>query len=465
MKTRFHKTLRCVVTLTMAAVMLIGLLAVPVRADLYSPQGDPMKVGSIITLGTYEQDNNSRNGKEPIEWIVLDYDASTDCSLVVSRYLLDVVPFKSKKVSAASLSWDNSDIRSWLNGTFMKDNFTRQEQNALRKANVTTKDFLGRSGGKDTKDYFFLLSRQDATKYFSSDKARSTMLTDYAAAQARKYGTDVTRSSTFWWLRSPGGYDYDGSVVDESGAVTYGRNAQGNYGLRPAFWLDLDEYESVQPAFGNSGWSGTPGVNAAMDVGSTVLFGSYEQDNNPRNGAESIEWIVLDYDAATDRSLLISKYILDVRPFKTGKTSASSLNWSASDVRKWLNDEFMDAAFTRAEQGAFCKATNSTKDFLARSGGLDTQDYFFLLSRQEANKYFSSDRDRRSLLTDYAFDQADRFGVSVARSSTFWWLRSPGGYDYDGSVVDESGAITYGKTASNHGGIRPAFWLDLSEVY
>ena len=41
------------------------------------------------------------------------------------------------------------------------------------------------------------------------------------------------------------------------------------------------------------------------EVGSTVLFGAYEQDNNRENGPEYIEWLVLDQSGST--RLLISK--------------------------------------------------------------------------------------------------------------------------------------------------------------
>lgn len=205
-------------------------------------------------------------------------------------------------------------------------------------------------------------------------------------------------------------------------------------------------------------------AEAVMTPGSLVAFGSYEQDNNARNGAEPIVWIVLDYDASTDRSLLISRDILDLIPFKSQKASGTGLSWSASDARTWLNGDFMDQCFTREEQSLICKVTNTTGDFLGRPGGADTQDYFFLLSRQEANGYFAKEKDRRAELTAYAFDQAEKYGVEVTRNSTWWWLRSPGGHDFDGSVVDEGGNVTYGRDAKTPYGIRPAFWLDAGAV-
>ena len=43
----------------------------------------------------------------------------------------------------------------------------------------------------------------------------------------------------------------------------------------------------------------------------TVTFGTYEQDGNASNGAEPIEWYVL--DEKDGKKLLVSKYILDAQ--------------------------------------------------------------------------------------------------------------------------------------------------------
>ena len=50
----------------------------------------------------------------------------------------------------------------------------------------------------------------------------------------------------------------------------------------------------------------------------TVTFGTYEQDGNTGNGAEPIEWYVL--DEKDGKTLLISKYILDAQPYDTWGT-------------------------------------------------------------------------------------------------------------------------------------------------
>lgn len=48
-------------------------------------------------------------------------------------------------------------------------------------------------------------------------------------------------------------------------------------------------------------------------VGSTIRFGSCEQDNRLSNGAEEIEWLVLAVEG--DKALLVSRYGLEPRPY------------------------------------------------------------------------------------------------------------------------------------------------------
>ena len=80
-------------------------------------------------------------------------------------------------------------------------------------------------------------------------------------------------------------------------------------------------------------------------IGGSVFLGSYEQDNDLSDGAEPIEWIVLDRE--DDRVLLISKYALDCVPFNEGSSLST---WDYSTMQTWLNETFYAAAFTPAEK-------------------------------------------------------------------------------------------------------------------
>ena len=66
-------------------------------------------VGTIVTLGEYEQDNNSSNGPEPIEWIVIAEQGNK--KLLISRVALDQSAFDNRS-SRYGLSWITSKLRA-----------------------------------------------------------------------------------------------------------------------------------------------------------------------------------------------------------------------------------------------------------------------------------------------------------------------------------------------------------------
>ena len=97
-----------------------------------------------------------------------------------------------------------------------------------------------------------------------------------------------------------------------------------------------------------------------------VYLGTYEQDNNLENGPEPIEWIILDVvsekkpgaKTATHKALLLSAYALDAQPYNTNYTP---ITWKQSTLRTWLNDDFLNTAFSEEEQAIIMasKADNS----------------------------------------------------------------------------------------------------------
>lgn len=80
-------------------------------------------------------------------------------------------------------------------------------------------------------------------------------------------------------------------------------------------------------------------------MGDEVKFGAYEQDNNPSNGKEEIEWEVL--DKKDNQILVISKKALDAQEYWD---SFENTDWEASEMRKWLNESFFQNAFSQYHQ-------------------------------------------------------------------------------------------------------------------
>ena len=98
---------------------------ITVGEPLATKQADATQDGNSILLGRYEQDNNTKNGPEPIEWEVLS--SNEDTVIVISKYALDCQAYSS----TGNDSWENSEIRKWLNGTFWETAFDSEEKSRI----------------------------------------------------------------------------------------------------------------------------------------------------------------------------------------------------------------------------------------------------------------------------------------------------------------------------------------------
>lgn len=137
------------------------------------------EVGDILSFGRYEQDGNTENGPEPIEWIILDIRDGE--MLLLSRYMLDTVQY-SDSVSS-DLSWESSLLHSWLNETFFASAFSDSEKITLR------------SSGPDP---VFVLTLEELQVYLPSISDCRAVPTAYAISQ------DAWKNCVgygYWWLK------------------------------------------------------------------------------------------------------------------------------------------------------------------------------------------------------------------------------------------------------------------------
>ena len=193
------------------------------------------KVGDYVFFGAYEQDNNSSNGKEDVEWLVLEVKDGK--ALVISKYALDCQPYN---ISNTSVTWETCTLRKWLNNDFINSAFTADEKALIPTVTVSAdkNPDCNTTPGNATLDRVFLLSITEASKYFSSNSARQCKPTEYAIVG----GAYVNSSSNCrWWLRSPGLYQYYATIVITNGDVrTVGIPIFYDYfAVRPAMWIDI----------------------------------------------------------------------------------------------------------------------------------------------------------------------------------------------------------------------------------
>mgnify|MGYP006873050460 CR=1 FL=1 len=205
---------------------------------------------------------------------------------------------------------------------------------------------------------------------------------------------------------------------------------------------------------------------AKPEVGDVVTFGNYEQDNNIVNGAEPIEWQVLEVEKG--KALLYSRYALEKIQFNT--TSAKQ-TWSNSTIRGWLNGIFYYEAFNADEQ-KYVKLTEvdesisqADNDHPPKRIGEDTEDYVFLLSYKELSEYLTTKSSRLCRPTEHAIsqgcNQSNDKNIDGKYKSCWYWLRTPA-YNNNACVVDWDGSFETCYMNHAYGVARPAIWVDTS---
>ena len=197
------------------------------------------QVGEYITFGSYEQDNDTSNGKEEIEWLVLDKQG--DKILVISRYALDCKRYNEE---LTYVTWEGCTLRGWLNDEFINSAFTSSERARIPTVTVTADENpdYDTDPGNDTQDKVFLLSIAEANEYFDSDAARECKATDYAIAQgAYVYEFDGYEGNCWWWLCSPGlNQSYAANGNSDGSVHELGIYVDSSYAaVRPALWINL----------------------------------------------------------------------------------------------------------------------------------------------------------------------------------------------------------------------------------
>lgn len=406
----------------------------------YASAIDSAEVGDTFIFGTYEQDNDKTNGREPIEWRVLDKNEKG--VLLLSEYILT---FEAYEYDGGNITWEKCSIwSSWNEFDIYK--FDEEDAKHIKWSNIINSDnpVYGTDGGSDTIDRFFILSYDEVNKYLPDEESRRAIPTTYAIEKYRWNDVDYT-----WWLRTPGKTQSDAMVVDENGVIeTDGRYVDSNKynGVRPAIWLvkeeQIDIYGPATLTYAN--------IDNA-EIGNIVHFGKYEQ-NGDVSETEPIEWVVLAKNE--DKLLLISRYIIEKMRFGT------SPYWKKSEIRQWLNNDFYLNSFSDDERVKMQRVITSD----------ETDDLIFLLSAEEARLLFKTNAMRIARITEYLKNK----GYKDYHNNGNWWTRSVSTATNGKGVVPVETEGNVRSAGTNYlapekyvytdTGVRPVICIDLAET-
>ena len=206
-------------------------------------------------------------------------------------------------------------------------------------------------------------------------------------------------------------------------------------------------------------------------VGQTIFYGRYEQDAVRENGVEPLEWMIV--MRSDNNMLLLSKYALEFRPFqKYGDT----VNWELSDVREWLNNDFLMTAFSDVEAEMILEVEIPVEPVDGKSGSgsesRTTTDKLLLLSLDEAEKYLmwnaklaNGEFTPQAVTSFYLMNGKQMKDVDDMPS---WWTRTVKKNE-NGEYVAECICLTavgYHHTEpvnSTEVAVRPAMWVHMSK--
>lgn len=247
----------------------------PVKTDLsYKAKQQEIRqaeVGDIVTFGVYEQDADTTNGMEPIEWIVLNKSGDGKC-LLFSKDVLDIVEEQYGGIADYQLLiWRFADLRTWMNSTFYETAFNSVEKGYILNTTLKSDDLhrfgdvlvFGEYDSKfDTEDKVFALSISDienemhpndtfSERYDFNDEfpAGKTTSSRYCKVRREEVTGEDTFTSSSYALRTQSHYSKPIVVVSRNGSSKYdaGGNRSNDWpiyvGARPAIWFDTGTAE------------------------------------------------------------------------------------------------------------------------------------------------------------------------------------------------------------------------------
>ncbi|MCR5728161.1 MAG: DUF6273 domain-containing protein [Lachnospiraceae bacterium] len=474
---------------------------------------NPVRNGNSVTystvyFGNYWQNDTNGDGKADkkdvknlIRWRVLN--VTEDDIFLLADKSLDWQPYNS---TYTDVTWKDSTIRSWLNGYsslynacgedysssgFISNAFNSSERAIIKNSTVINSNHsvYDTEGGENTEDKIFLLSEAEAVNskygFLSDPAAKDQARIAYNTAYNIGRGVWNYQGRGVWWLRSPGKDPNMASAVIvnrllEDGATVLGSD---HTGVRPALHIPYssklysvgdeivlkevgdDLKESIHNPIKNEDGSVTY---------STVYFGKYWQNDTNSDGTantsdnkEPIRWRVLNVNG--DDVFLLADKNLDSKAYNDESTEVT---WETSDIRSWMNGEFINSAFTSDERSVIrnSELNNNNNISYDTPGGNNTTDKVFLLSETDIYNssygFSESNTEYDFVKTGYNTAFASDRGASENDGISYWWLRTPGYTAGDALYVDWYGLPAVLGTEVNDAtiAVRPALHISLSSA-
>ena len=376
---------------------------------------------------------------EPLKWRIIEYNEDAICLLAQ-----DIIDTEIYSLGVKD-NYLNSTLYHFLNEYFLNFAFTGAQKSII-KGNIK---LLGNKEFEIIKEKYGINNIKSIL-----DKK----MTDYSKAKEINYYTKD------YWV------DCGRNNILFQGLVRLSGINQDMRGVVPMLWININYKEKKMKQtskkeymyFGlypqslknedvtilddkdeKGYFKGSDGNLYAKQVGAP-----YEDELKFANGkiiepgkeyyfkVEPIKWTIL--DSKDDDIFLACDEIIDINTFDL-KTN----NYETSSIRKYLNNEFIDNAFTFEEKGkikdTLINVDSSTFDeFSNLTVNSKCQDKVFLLSLEDIRN------------VNYGFDESERFSLTRQKKGTDYALAKgmcqfddKGWYYLRTSIIDEKTGVNY----------------------
>ncbi|MGN0166176.1 MAG: DUF6273 domain-containing protein [Lachnospiraceae bacterium] len=223
--------------------------------------------GSYVYFGTY--------GGNPVKYRVLDKNTTVfggTTMLLDCDSILWAGSNPSSAFDDNSNDWANSNIRTYLNETFLTNNFSAVEQSAIASSTKSTAysgtDGADGDGWDGTLSYASLSN--DKIFFLDAKEATNTSY-GYSNNDGSAANREKTGGNAYWWLRSANtNNSYYAGLVNSAGNISHDDVLNYNVGVSPALNINLSSVLFTSVISGTKGETGAEYKLTLLDNDMTI---------------------------------------------------------------------------------------------------------------------------------------------------------------------------------------------------
>ena len=349
-------------------------------------------------------------GKEPgsndtkMEWIEIYEDPNNENKkLLLTSKLIDIREFNKSGVT----NYKDSSLRYYLNDTFYLNSFSISERKNIVLTDIDTV-YTNDIERVTSKDKIFILSPDELKNYNAYDKAE---MTEYV----KSLQSDIDDHQNIW-LRE---INNNGKVITRSIFSKDSDDAYNFHYIRAAMWYDFSNSNNIDnstflrseiefknmlisdrtKSTGKYIYDNTRSIDfynkeSIRRYRKSIDFGVYYEKTDGDIKQVPIKWYIVDVNGK--ESTLISTSILDFINLEYKTDDKNNYSYQTSSIRKFLNNDFYNIAFSDEEKTVLLK--NENDDYV------DIPSYNNIFKYNLINRFIPNTR-YASILQDLFNDQ------------------------------------------------------------